>query len=88
MWDFLRFKRMLTPKLLQISFWLIMAYCLFVGVYDIASREHVLEGFAILILVPIFTRISFEILMLFFRINETLTDISQQMESKSSQREK
>jgi spore maturation protein SpmA len=84
MWDFLTFKRMLTPRLLQIGFWFIIAYCLFVGVYDIASRENILEGFAILILGPIFTRVFCEILILFFRMNETLTDISEHTENKNS----
>jgi len=75
MWNFICFRRMLTPVLIQFLFWVFIAYCLFVGVYDIAKHQSIKQILEILILLPIVARIISEVLILFFRINETLTDI-------------
>ena len=66
---------MLTPILIQVIFWLILAYCLFVGVYDLARHTSTTQALEVLILGPIAARIASEILILFFSMNETLTDI-------------
>lgn len=75
MWNFISFRRMLTPILIQIIFWIFVAYCLFVGVYDLTRHQNLKQALEILILAPITARIISEVCMLFFRINETLTDI-------------
>ncbi|MAZ39035.1 MAG: hypothetical protein CMF49_02865 [Legionellales bacterium] len=66
---------MLTPVLIQIIFWFVVAYCLFVGIYDLARHMNIMLALEILILGPIAARIISEFLILFFTMNETLTDI-------------
>lgn len=80
MWDFLCFRRMLTPVLIQLVFWVTVATCLFIGVYDLTKHADLIQSLEILIGGPILARISTEILILFFRMNETLTDIKQATE--------
>lgn len=74
MWDFFHFRRMVTPILLQALFWLMLIYCLVLGILDLYGG-YIKQALLVLFLGPIIMRILFEILILFFRINETLTDI-------------
>jgi hypothetical protein len=80
--DFLLFRRMLTPILIQLIFWLGVIACIFTGIVDIA-RNETLSGLQILILGPILVRVFCEVLILFFRINETLTEIKNTVKEKS-----
>jgi hypothetical protein len=82
MTDFLLFRRMLTPVLVQLIFWLGVIACIFTGIVDIA-RNQILAGLQILILGPILVRVFCEVLILFFRINETLTEIKNTVKEKS-----
>ncbi len=75
MFDFIFFRRMLTPILIQIIFWAALLFCIVAGFVDIFGENSVWNGIKILILGPIVVRMACEILILFFRINETLTDI-------------
>ena len=72
--DFILYRHMLTPVLLQILFWLAVVACIYTGIYDIAHSE-IYRGIEILLIGPILARIASEILILFFRINATLTEI-------------
>lgn len=72
--DFLVFRHMLTPFLVQIIFWLGVLACIVTGVVNIA-HDQVWKGLQILIGGPIAVRIMCEFVILFFRINETLTEI-------------
>ena len=76
--DFLSFKRMLMPVLIQIVFWLGIVVCIITGIINLIRTEWVL-GVEVLILGPILVRIACELLILFFRINETLTDINRKL---------
>ena len=73
--DFLFFRRMLTPLLIQCFFWIAIILCLTTGISDILQKGEILKGLEILIMGPIIIRILCEILILFFRMNETLTDL-------------
>ena len=75
--DFLTFRRMLSPILLQIVFWAGLVACVVTAVTDFWDHAW-LQGLLVLVLGPILVRVVAELLILFFRINETLTDISQQ----------
>lgn len=79
--DFLLFRRMLTPVLLQILFWLIVVTSVVAAVVDFFHGEW-LAGLQILIFGPILGRIFCEMLILFFRMNESLTDIRNAMKNK------
>ncbi len=87
MWDFLTFRRMLTPILIQILFWIAVAVSIYVGIIDILSHQNgsLIKGLQLIIFGPIFARISCEILILFFRINETLTEIKHNQEPQSAE---
>ena len=89
--DFLLFRRMITPVIIQICFWLGVAACVVVGLVmiftaakaspawgqsqDTAAALQTLGGLALVVLGPLVCRIYSEILILLFRMNETLTEI-------------
>jgi len=79
--DFLSFRRMLTPLIIQVLFWIGVGVCAFAGliifVAGVSNNEAggALLGLLILILGPFAVRIWCELCMLFFRMNETLTGI-------------
>ena len=85
--DFLEFRTMITPIIIQIIFWLGVAACIVMGLALIVAGIKVdarsgVAGFAVLILGPILVRIYCEILIIFFRINETLMEIKHDLEAR------
>ena len=79
--DFLFFRRMLFPLLVQLIFWLTMIICLFFGIYNLC-HQNIKLGFTLLIFGPLLVRISCEYLIVLFRINDTLTDINNRLSKK------
>lgn len=82
--DFLRFRRMITPVIIEVIFWVGMVIALLSALGMIIagfSGGHgggggqVLMGLLMLVLGPLYVRIVCELIIIFFRINETLTDI-------------
>ncbi len=73
--DFLSFKKMITPIFIQIIFWIYIAIVVIGGLVMI-SQDQALTGILVIILGPIFVRVFTEILIVIFRINDTLTEIS------------
>ena len=77
---------MVTPIIIQILFWLGVVIAIIFGIVSIVYgviRSDVpilLYGLLVLILGPLVVRIYCEILILFFRINETLTEISNKID--------
>ncbi len=88
--DFLAFRTMLTPIIIQMIFWIGVAVCAAIGLMYIITGAtaqygggaNVLKGLVILILGPLGVRIYCEILIIFFRINETLTEIKHTLEER------
>jgi hypothetical protein len=87
--DFLSFRRMITPTIVQIIFWVGTALSLLVGGFMIAvsatganatSIIGVIYGLVILLLGPLVTRIQCELLIVFFRMHETLVEIKEKTE--------
>lgn len=74
MLDFLLFRRMLTPLLIQIFFWIGVVLCVVSGMVNL-FHHAIMHGLQILLLGPIIVRIFCEFIILFFRMNETLTDL-------------
>jgi hypothetical protein len=78
---------MITPVIIQILFWVGVVLCIIVGIgyilvgsrYGTASPAY---GVLIIILGPIAVRIYCEILIIFFRINETLTEIKHNLDER------
>jgi hypothetical protein len=85
--DFFSFRTMITPVIIQILFWLGVALCVIFGIgyMVIGSRYGAagpVYGLLILIFGPVVVRIYCEILIIFFRINETLTEIKHTLEDR------
>lgn len=73
--DFFSFRRMLTPLIIQVLFWIGLGFCVIAGLITLFTG-HILMGLETLIFGPLLIRIACELVILFFRMNETLTDIS------------
>ena len=79
--DFLAFRTMITPVIIQIVFWIGVVGCVLAGLgaMIVGSRYggpgSVLYGLFIIVLGPLLVRIYCELLIIFFRMNETLTEI-------------
>jgi hypothetical protein len=107
--DFLAFRRMLMPLLLQLFFWLGVLGCIGAGVFVIMSDPGTVTipqqvggvntpdlkqlgdaklyvGLLLIIGGPIVLRLYFELLMLPFRINGTLTEIRKLLVAQNSQK--
>jgi hypothetical protein len=89
--DFLAFRTMITPVIIQIVFWIGVAVCVITGIIYMSLSSRLgagapLYGLMILVLGPVLVRIYCEILIIFFRINETLTEIKHTLEDRRSDR--
>jgi hypothetical protein len=86
--DFMAFRTMITPVIIQIIFWVGVALCIIIGLgyIFVGSRygngQGPVYGVLIIIFGPIAVRIYCEILIVFFRINETLTEIKHTLEDR------
>lgn len=81
--DFFVFRKMITPIIIQIIFWLSVIGCIGFGIYMISEpwdlgldeETGIWIGILIIVLGPLIIRLQMELVILFFRINETLTEI-------------
>jgi phosphotransferase system glucose/maltose/N-acetylglucosamine-specific IIC component len=88
--DFLKFRKMITPAIIQVLFWIGVAVCVIAGLvfmaYSFDSYSGgvgvFLSGLLVLILGPIGVRVYCELLILFFRMNESLTEIKDSLAKK------
>ncbi len=90
--DFLKFKKMITPTIVQVLFWVGIVFAIVGGLImvissfflDIADGAgfYFVTGLLTIILGPVFVRIYCELLILFFRMNETLTEIKDSLAKK------
>jgi len=88
--DYLTFRKMITPIIIQILFWIGAVGSVLWALFQIfrgATTSYgggslVLTGLVMLFLGPIIVRIYCELLILIFRINETLTEIKNSLEKK------
>jgi hypothetical protein len=74
--DFLTFRTMITPWLIQIIFWLAIIAMIAIAVIDIIQHVSARVVLEIIIIGPLAARIICETFMLFFRMNDTLTQIN------------
>jgi len=88
--DFLKFRKMITPVIIQVLFWVGVVGTVIAALVVMAmsfgssggGAAQFLGGLVMLVLGPVVVRIYCELLILFFRINETLTDIKNGLEKK------
>lgn len=89
--DFWAFRKMITPILIQILFWIGVIVCILGGIMMVARAHNeyrdtwdgaqVALGLASIFLGPVVVRLYCEFLILFFRMNETLTEIRNKLKS-------
>ena len=86
MGDFLSFRKMITPIIIQILFWIGCVVCVIAGLVTMAtssgpygSSSSALGGLLLIVLGPLAVRVYCELLIVLFRMNETLTDIRSAM---------
>ena len=89
--EFLKFKKMITPIIIQIIFWVGVISSVISGVVMIITGDSyygegggILIGLLFIFLGPIVVRIYCEFLILFFSINDTLTDIKKILGEKNT----
>jgi hypothetical protein len=87
--DFLSFRTMITPVIIQIIFWIGVALCIIFGIgYLVVGARYgtggPVYGLLILLFGPVAVRIYCEILIIFFRINETLTEIKHTLDKRQT----
>lgn len=72
--EFLTFRKMITPTIIQIVFWIGVAYCVIYGIRLIFDGLFIF-GLIYLIVGPFVVRIYCELIILLFRIYDTLNEI-------------
>ncbi|MEI6675922.1 MAG: DUF4282 domain-containing protein [Verrucomicrobiota bacterium] len=90
--DFIKFKKMITPVIIQILFWIGTVVSVIAGLVSMvggASAHYgggsmVFMGLLLILLGPIVTRIYCEILIVIFSINDTLTEVKNLLKDKQS----
>ena len=70
--DFLTFKKMITPVIIQVAFWIGVVICIIAGIAAIDSKE-LGTGLLFIFLGPLGVRIYCELIIVIFSINDTLT---------------
>ncbi len=91
--DFWAFRTMVTPVIIQVLFWVGVIVCIIAGLVMIVmgiklpGDQMVLKGVLLVILGPLGVRVYCEILIVFFRINETLTEIKHALDGRQAQAE-
>jgi uncharacterized membrane protein len=89
--DFWSFRTMVTPVIIQIIFWIGAILCIVIGVimviygathFQTGQSHYLWKGVLLFLLGPLGVRVYCEILIIFFRINETLTEIKHTVERR------
>jgi hypothetical protein len=71
--DFLAFRKMITPMIIQIIFWVGVVASVIIGLGMMGYSF--LTGLVVLVIGPLVVRIYCELLILLFRIHDTLKEI-------------
>jgi hypothetical protein len=89
--DYLTFKKMVTPLVIQIVFWLLVTLTVLVGLFTImkgadaprGGGETMFKGLLTIIIGPLIIRIYCELLIVIFSINDTLMDTKKILERQN-----
>ncbi len=76
--DFLLYKTLISPMLVTIVSYVLMVIFVFGGLYALIAGETDVERFGGLVLAflaPLYIRLTAEVIIVLFRINNTLTEI-------------
>ena len=81
--DFIKFKKMITPVIIQILFWIGIVGSVIFGIITYGGGM-VFMGILIILLGPLVVRIYCELLIVVFSINDTLTDVKNILKNKQN----
>ena len=92
MGDFLKFKKMITPTIMQVLFWVGVVVAFVGGLATVISSFYLdvdegagfyfIAGLIAMFLGPVFVRIYCELIISFFRMNENLIEIKESLAKK------
>jgi hypothetical protein len=71
--EYMNFNKMITPMVIQVLFWILVAICVLAGVFQLGDNP--IAGIATIILGPLMVRIYAELLLIMFQIHSRLNDI-------------
>ena len=88
--DFLSFRKMITPVIIQVLFWVGAVGTVIAALVTMVSSltrygsgaGGFFGGLVMLVIGPVLVRVYCELLILLFRINETLTEIKSDLSKK------
>lgn len=88
---FLNFDKMITPLIIKIIFWIGIAFSVLTGLMMIISGIasyygggiQVIMGLITIVLGPLFVRIYCELLIIFFKMHETLQDVKTTLDKQN-----
>lgn len=73
--SFFNFDNMITPKIIQIIFYIGLGISILIGLLMIMSGESPFGGLVILIMGPLLIRVNCELIIVIFKIHEALQDM-------------
>ncbi len=93
--EFLSFRKMITPLIAEVLFWVGVGACVIVGIVSIvagASRTYgggwlVVRGILFILIGPLLIRIYCEVLLVFFRILDVVQEVRDRLGPRSAQEE-
>jgi len=88
--DFLAFRQMIAVPVIKILFWIGVVWSVVMGLFYIVAGTHVFGSFfgglcigvSTMVVGPFLVRIYCEFLIVVFRINETLTEIKNELQKR------
>ena len=72
--DFLFFRKMITPIIIQVLFWIAVVVVVIYGFYTMFASSF-FQGLLMVIVGPVVYRMLFELIIVTFKINDSLADI-------------
>jgi len=81
MQDFIKFRRMITPYLVEVTFVIFTLLLVLAGAAELgvaalhSDKQLAVVGFLTMFVAPVVLRLWLEVVVVFFRMNETLTDL-------------
>lgn len=87
---FIKFDKMITPTIIKIVFWIGVAFVVIGSVFTIAEGMsyygdpvNIFMGLLMLVVGPLFVRIYCELLIIMFKMYQTLTEVKTLLSNKN-----
>jgi Domain of unknown function (DUF4282) len=80
--EFLAFRKMITPVIIQIVFWIGVVFCLISGLVNLVQGN--VGGIFIMLIGPVVVRIYCELIIVVFKLLDTMRKIEQNTASEAT----